>query len=300
MADTPSSPRKTFLERLQTFDRRWLFVAMGLAIVLPLLLPLGLPVTASPPVKAIYYAIDDLAEGDIVMMSVDLDPASTPELEPFFRAAVLQLKRKGVKIVFLTTWYAAPPLVERWLKDAVERSVAGEPAYQRNVDYVWLGFREGKEAVIANLGQSIWRTFADRDATATPLADIPMMAGVKRLADFSLIVLVSAGFPGAKEYVQQVQSRYQLRMVAACTAVSTTDLSPYYAAGQLVGLAGGMSAAAEYEQLVGVPNGLGAKGLDVLNVGHLVVIAAIIFGNIIFFAGRRAERRGAGGRSSSS
>jgi hypothetical protein len=51
-----------------------------------------------------------------------------------------------------------------------------------------------------------------------------------------------------------------------------------------------MLAAAEYEQLVGKP-GLGAKAADVLNVGHLVVIAAILFGNLVYFAGRRRARR---------
>jgi hypothetical protein len=104
------------------------------------------------------------------------------------------------------------------------------------------------------------------------------------------------GAPGAKEYVQMVQTRYNLRIVAACTAVSTTDLAPHYQAGQLLGLAGGMSATAEYEimvaELVGLDprDGLGAKALDVLNIGHLVIIAAIVFGNVIFFLGRRRAR----------
>jgi hypothetical protein len=107
---------------------------------------------------------------------------------------------------------------------------------------------------------------------------------------------VSAGAPGAKEYVQQVQSRYDLKIITACTAVSTTDLAPYYQSGQLLGLAGGMSATAEYEVLVAEmlgtnpAEGMGAKALDVLNIGHLVIIAAILFGNAIYFLGRR--RRG--------
>ena len=37
--------------------------------------------------------------------------------------------------------------------------------------------------------------------------------------------------------------------------------------------------------------GLGTQAADVLNIGHLVVILAIIFGNIIFFAGRAHRRR---------
>jgi len=116
-----------------------------------------------------------------------------------------------------------------------------------------------------------------------------MMNGIKQLKDFKLLVLVSAGFPGAKEYVQFVQNRYKLRMVAACTAVSTTDLTPYYQAGQLLGLIGGLAAAAEYESLVG-KHGSASAGADVLNITHGVVILAIVFGNLIYFIGRRRAR----------
>ncbi|HKA91495.1 MAG TPA: hypothetical protein VKE22_27720 [Haliangiales bacterium] len=277
-----------------TIDRRWIFVAMGLALVVPLIMPLGLPTEASPPVKANFYTVDELPAGAPVLVSVDLDPASTPEVEPYFRASVRHLKKRGAKLYFVTLWYQAPPLVERWIAETVEAvTFPGDRVYRRNVDYVWLGFREGKQAVMANMGQDLWATFAGHAADGTALADIPLMSGVHKLSDFALLVLVSAGFPGAKEYVQQVQARYSLRMVAACTAVSTTDLSPYYASGQLLGLAGGMGATAEYEvmvsRLVGIDpkTGMGAKALDALNVGHVVVILAIVFGNVVYFAGRR-------------
>jgi hypothetical protein len=218
-------------------------------------------------------------------------------MEPFFRSVVKHLKKRNHKLVVLTLWYQAPPLVERWIKEAIEsETFPGDRTYKKNEDYVYLGFREGKTVVIANLGQDMWTTFAGRAADGTRLADIPMIAKYHRLADFPLLALVSAGTPGAKEYVQQVQTRYGLRIVTACTAVSTTDLAPYYQAGQLLGLAGGMSAVAEYEimvaELVGTDPaaGLGAKALDVLNVGHLVIIFAIAFGNAIYFAGRRRRR----------
>jgi hypothetical protein len=288
-------------ERLQSFDRRWIFLAMGFAIVVPLLLPIGLPVKPSPMVTSLYYTIDELEEGDTVFVSLDLDPASTPELQPFYQAAMLHMKRKNVKLVLATTWYAAPPLVERWIRESIEQPIiqpgdttyTGVPdrAYVKNEDYVWLGFREGKQAVIAGLGKNLRDTFDGRASDGTKLDDIPMMDGIESLKDFDLTVMISAGFPGIKEYVQYVQSRYNLRMVGSCTAVSTTDLTPYYQAGQLLGLAGGMAATAEYEQMVG-RKGAATQGADVLNVGHLVVVLAIIFGNFIYFAGRRRRRRG--------
>jgi len=296
----PTKRKPDFFERLQNFDRRWIFLTMGLAIVVPLLFPLNLPFRPSPMVRATYDAIEALEEGDVAYVSVDLDPASTPELEPFFHALMLHLKRKNVKIAFGSTWYSAPALVERWIRDIVELQTGvpgkggyeGPPdrLYQKNVDYVWLGFREGKEAVINRLGSDLRGTYSDRATDGTKLDSIPFMKGKNKLGDFDLVILVSAGSPGAKEFVQQVQTRYKIPMVAAVTSVMTTDLTNYYQADQLLGLSGGMLASAEYEQLVGKP-GLGAKAADVLNVGHLVVILAILFGNFIYFSGRRRGSR---------
>ena len=44
--------------RLETLDRRWIFLVMGLLVLLPLLFPLALPLTVSPPVRAFDDAID--------------------------------------------------------------------------------------------------------------------------------------------------------------------------------------------------------------------------------------------------
>jgi hypothetical protein len=287
-------------ERLQRFDRRWIFLIMGLAIVVPLYFPVNLPIKASPMTKAAFNAVEELQPGDVVFVSMDLEPSSTPELEPYYRAVILQLKRKNVKLVFSTLWYQAPPLVERWLRETVDVALApagtpgytGPPdrAYERNVDYVYLGFREGRENVMLGMGNDLPRVFDGKTEDGAPLSSIPWMAPIKKLGDMKLMVLISAGAPGAKEYVQFVQNRYALRMVAVTTAVSTTDLAPYYQSRQLLGLVAGLSGSAEYEILVGKPS-IGVAGADVLNAGHGVVILAIVLGNAAFFAAKRRKRK---------
>ena len=282
---------------MERFDRRWFFVAMAAAILIPFIHPLGLPTVPSPPVRAAFYAIDDVPIGAPVFVSVDVDPASLPEIEPYYRASIAHLKSRNAKLVFVTLWYQAPPVVERWMRETLEQEMfTGDRVYQKNVDYVWLGFREGKEITIANFGQDLWAAYGGLSADGTPIASIPMMAGLRRLSDFALINLVSAGFPGTKEYIQIAQSRYKLPMVSTCTAVSMTDLTPYLASGQLLGLAGGMAGTAEYEKMVrdllpGAKLGTGQRGLDVLNVGHFVIIGAILFGNFVYFRQKRRRSR---------
>jgi hypothetical protein len=75
-----------FLRKLESFDRRWIFLIMAMAVVLPLYFPIGLPIKAGPMTKAAFASVEDLKDGDTVLVSMDLDPASTPELEPYYRA----------------------------------------------------------------------------------------------------------------------------------------------------------------------------------------------------------------------
>lgn len=299
-APAPAAPRPHWTERLQHFDRRWIFLVMALAVVIPLFYPFGLPAKPDRMTKAAFNAVEALPDGARVFVSIDVDPASTPEIEPFYRAVILHLKRKHAKLVIATTWYQAPPLVERYVRETIETAIAppgtpgysGAPdrAYVKNVDYVNLGFRDGKGAIIQAFGSNLRLAFDNRTDDGTPLDSIPMMQGLQQLKDFDLIVLVSAGFPGIKEYVQFVGTRHKLKMIGACTAVSITDYAPYFQTGQLVGLVGGMAGSAGYETLVGKP-GAGTAGADVLNAGNLVVIAAILFGNVVYFLGRRHRRR---------
>lgn len=278
-------------------DRRWLFLAMALAIVVPLLVPVQMDFSVSPMVRAVYDEVEQLPEGTTVLVSIDYDPAAQPELEPFTRAIVRHLLERRAKIVFLTLWDKSPPIVHAILRDVVEGEyVAGtgyfegeaHPEYRYGRDYVFLGFKEGKQIVIAGMGQN-FRQMWPSDHADTPLARLSVMNGITTLRDFPLIIESGAGFPGPREYVQQVVARYDLRFAAATTAVSVTGMTPYYP-DQIFGLVGGMRGSAEYEQLMGYA-GVGTAGLNVLTFGQLLVILAILLGNALYFRGRFASRR---------
>ena len=161
-------------------------------------------------------------------------------------------------------------------------------------DYAFLGYKEGKELVIKNVGQNIFQQFPT-DHFGKPLSEIPVMNGRPQAKNFPLFVSISAGFPGLNEYVLQIQGQYDLKMVGVCTAVGGPDYIPFYKSKQLLGLSMGMPGSAQYEQLVwkGKPAEgvklLATSAMDVLNLGHLFIILLIVFGNIAFFITRRVE-----------
>jgi hypothetical protein len=276
------------LERLEFVDRRFLFLALALAVILPLIFPVPLPLHVSKMVQDLYDAIEEVPEGSIVLISSDYDPSGKPELEPFHIALTHHLMRKNIRMVIVSLWPAAPPLTERVLEECGVETTYGKV---RGVDFVNLGFKEGKQIVMTSMGNSIRNTFPT-DQNGTPVSELPIMREVDDYTDVAMLINISAGSPGVKEYVQVVQSRYAIKMIGACTAVSGPDYVPYYQATpkQLTGLAAGMKGAAEYEKLVGRP-GQAMSGMAAQSASHLLLIAFIVFGNVIFFLRRRGGRR---------
>jgi len=277
------------LVRFQGMDRRWIFIGMALTIVIPILAPFSLPFKVDERVRSAYDALEALPSGSTVYMSTDFDPSSAPELEPFYRATLHHLFRKDVKVVAGTLWATAPPYVSPILHEIAARY---DKEYGR--DYVFLGFKDGKELAIKSIGEDIPNTFPT-DIRGTPIREIPVMKGFKQAKDFPIFISISAGFPGTQEYVLQIQGQYDLKIISATTAVSGPDYITFYKAGQLVGLSAGMPGSAQYEKLVypdGPPEGvmlMGTVGVNVLNVGHLFIVLLITAGNIAFFLTRERE-----------
>jgi hypothetical protein len=273
-----------FLNRFLTMDRRWIFVGMALSILFPMLVPISCGTsTVEKRVQDLFDSIEAIETGSTVLVSADFDPASRPELEPFYRANLHHLFRKDVKIVMITLWEFAPALVVPIMEE-----IAEEYGKEYGKDWAFLGYKPGKELAIKAIGENIPKTFPTDDK-GTKTVDLPIMDGFRQAKDFAMIVSISAGFPGTREYVLQIQGQYDLDIVAACTAVSGPDYIPFYKADQLTGLVAGMPAAAQYEQLVfpaGPPPGvrlLATQGVNVLNLGHAFIILLILFGNIAYF-----------------
>ena len=105
------------LLRFQDMDRRWIFLGMAIAIVVPMLLPFSMPFKVDKRVQDLYDEVEKLEPGDAVFISADFDPGSRPELEPFFRTHLHHLFRKDVRVVMGTLWATAPPLVKPILEE---------------------------------------------------------------------------------------------------------------------------------------------------------------------------------------
>lgn len=277
MAETKD---RDYLGKLLRVDRRILFAMIAVCVTVPLLTGARMKMSITPPVQGLYDAIDKLEPGSCVWLAADYDPGSMPELYPMNIALVDHLMSRDIKIISASLWSPGPPLSQRILE------MVG-PKYGKayGVDYVNLGFKEGREAVMLSTAENIRGTFP-QDFFGTQWNKIPMLEGIRNLRDLKMIVCVSAGYPGIKEWIQQVGTRYGVTIGGGVTAVTAPEMYPYIQSGQLVGLLAGMKGAGEYEQLVARP-GLGVAGMVAQSSVHLMVVIFIAFANIVFFLEKR-------------
>jgi len=274
----------------RNLDRRWIFLAMGLAVAIPMLMGVVFPEEPSEEVLDVFAAVEGLEDGSSVLMAYDYDPASKGELEPMAAAFVRHCAQKKHKLYFITLWPAAVPMLQKNIA-ILNREY---PEYTYGEDYVNLGFRPGSEGVIKVVVTDLKKLYAN-DVDGTDLNELPLTTNLKNIQSMDLIINVSAGTPGAKEWVQYAATPFDIKMVAGVTGVGYTPLVPYVPK-QLAGILGAIKAAAEYEEalLLEYPelreNPATQEGLRKMGpqlVAHILIIGLIVGGNVIFFTDRK-------------
>ena len=274
----------------RNLDRRWIFLVMGLSIAIPMLMGVVFPEEPSQEVLDVFNAVEDLEDGSNILMAYDYDPASKGELEPMAAAFVRHCAEKKHKLYFITLWPAAIPMLQKNI-EILNREY---PEYTYGEPYVNLGFRPGFAGVIKVVVTDLKKLYGN-DVAGTDLNELPMTVNVKNIQGMDLIVNVSAGTPGTKEWVQYAATPFDIKMVAGVTGVGYTPLVPYVP-DQLAGVLGAIKAAAEYEEAVlqnypelrtnpATQEGLRRMGPQL--VAHMLIITLIIIGNIIFFMDRK-------------
>lgn len=283
---------------LNTLDRRWIFLLMGAAVTVPILLELQFPEEATSLAHAVFNEIEQLEEGDPVLLAFDYDPASEGELGPMATAFVRHCCEKKLKIYFIALWPVGPQMID----DSINRVIKTDfPDLVYGEDYVNLGFKPGNEGVIKVIVTDLKQLYSTDDR-GTNLDQIPMCRDLVNIQSMDLVAEVSAGYPGVKEWVQYAATPYpdQIRLVAGCTGVGAPLLYPYIPE-QLRGLLGAIKGAAEYEKLVvdrydreaGREPDLkyleGKRRMGPQLVAHILMVVLIVVGNIVFFVGRSRE-----------
>jgi len=272
------------LRRLADLDRRWIFLFVAVAVVLPLVWPLRLPIEPSQPTRALHDAIEALPPEALVCMSFDYGPGTKVECHPMALAGLRQVFGRNGRVVAIALW----PEGALFAREAL-RQVGAEMGRQEGVDYVNLGYKSGGEVVLRGIADD-FRNLYTTDLSGRRVDELPLMARVRGWKSFDLVCDWSMGNPGLLQHVRVVATQYGRPLVAGVTAVTAPEAYPFLNSGQVQGLLSGLRGAAEYEVLVGHP-GTATRGMDAQSVVHFVIAGFIVVANLLFFAERRERRQ---------
>ena len=189
---------------LRNLDRRLIFLIMGLAVAIPVLLRFEPPSDVSMMTRNVFNAVEELPDGSRVLLSFDFDPGSQGELLPMAMSFTRHLAEKKHKIYFMCLW----PLGEPFIEDAMKLLQEEYPHLKYGTDYMSFGYKPGGEAVIKN---SIvdWKTLFITDSRKQDLNEISLTANIKSAKDLHRSLLRDT-FYGVRDLEGAIEPKLQL------------------------------------------------------------------------------------------
>lgn len=270
-------------KRIQNIDRRIIYIILFLSIALPLIKPMGLPISLNDSTKDAYNTIANLPAGSKILYSFDTSASSAPESKPAALAMIRLSLEKKHKVYIFGTWADGPTLATLWIDPLFQemKSKYGE-------DYINIGYRTPAAAILETMRSDFNKAVGGVDINKKPLNTFPIMQGVTKASDFAAVVAFNSGDPGLKEWIEFWYATGECKnIVGAVTAVEIPNRMNQYRAGQLKGLIGGMRGAAELETIINKP-GEATTGMDAQSLGHLAIIIFLVIGNIGYLAAKQA------------
>jgi hypothetical protein len=267
-------------------DPKLIYLLLGLVITVPILTHSVLPVPVTQTTQALYDFIQKLPANSLVVLSFDYSTSVVPELHPQAIVVTQQLFTLPLKILFVAQWTDGPALADAVL-EAVDK---GNKTY--GVDYATLGYIPNSATLLgmtADLHQ-----FFPVDTHGNPTDTLPIIKEFPAAKQAALVITFAAGEPGLSQYLQYWQARFNIPVAVGATASSAPGYLPFYNSGQIVGILISIRGAAEYEILIHRMGISGATSAMVAqSAAHLLIVAMVVFGNVVYFVGRDRKKEGA-------
>jgi len=274
-------------EKMLNLDRRWIFLLIGIACVVPFFTPLGLPILPSQEVVSIYDYMENLTTDNAIFVGFDFDPGTAAENMPMGVAVLRHAFARHIP-VFITAygplgqgmaamaldeitneesddyyvyvnWEDWASIREQGITDRAgieEAWIAAGNTLSENAhgwvfegrDVAFLGYLPYFHLVILGMSSSIASQYPT-DIGGTPLEEMPMYQEHKSLRDIDLAV-TTAGSSACVAWITYGREKIGLPVAFGVTAVMATDYYIYIQSGQIIGQMGGLRGAAEYETLL--------------------------------------------------
>lgn len=272
--------KMSFFERIQKLDRRYIYIVVALAIIIPLMVPYNSDNVTTPSTENLYQMIDSFAgrEDRAVLLSFYHDASTMPELYPMEVAILRHCFERNVKVFTLTWSPSGAPIIDYAINNVKEEF----PDIKSGVDYCNFGYKPQAFAMVIGMGDNIANTM-NTDAEGRKLENLEIMKGITNYNELNLVVEFSGSTAGMT-WITYARPKFGLNVAVGVTAVMAADQYPYLQSGQMIGMLAGLKGAAEYEKLVDVFAGYRDPAIDYrikLDANNKKILAGRPFGREI-------------------
>jgi len=288
------------LKKLLYIDRRIIYLVVAIGALIPIIRPIGLPVVPTEPVIGLFDKLQSLSPGDAVIISYDYGPSSEPELNPMSAAILRHCFHRDIRVIIMAIF----PLggVNMAIRQ-LERVTGEFEDLEYGTDFVNLGYKDGGQAPMKAMAVSIREVFPN-DVDGNDTASMPIMSKVQNYDDVKVVISLATGIIG-EWWADLVNAQFDVPVAVGCTAVSAPKYYAFLRSNQMIAVLGGLRGASEYEELLrrnfewarevySDPDEMkqsATTGMDVQSIIHVIIIAFIIFGNVMYFATGKEKGR---------
>ncbi len=226
--------------------------------------------------SALFNQINELYDGQPVLIAFDYQPAATAEMHIAAASVVDHLMERGTYLTFVSTQPTGPVLAEYFLTATQEKH-----GYMPNQQYINLGYLPGESAGLVS--------FVIAPKKIIPLAfdgsnawGSPPLVNVDSIEDFAMILVITDDPNTAKNWIEQVSTHLEntpLNMVVSAQAEPL--IQPYFRASPqlLSGYVSGVIHSLNYENLREQPNLANAAWLP-YNIGIIITVGTMFIGGL--------------------
>jgi len=274
---------------------RWVIgVLLILAVALPTFISLQsgegfpLPILRPRDLDPLFDLVETASIDQPVLVVFDYPPGYYGELDAVASPLLEHILSRGLRVATLSTQPTGPALAEGLLNRLSENGQG----------YIHLGYLSG--------GPTAVQLFVASPREATPKGfnlpeelerqtswQSPILEGVSRLSDFSMVVVITAGPESARTWAEQAYPwKGDTPLVMVLSTGAEPLVRPYYEAlePQVDAILTSLPAAVAYEQLIGSRGGAHARwngfGAGMFSV-ELILFAGAIYGVAGWFLSMR-------------
>lgn len=258
-----------------------LSVVLILSLAIPMIKPVGLPISITKEVKWVYDFVKNMKVGDLVLIFSSGTSGDYPETAPGTTAIIKHVWERGGRVAIISVagpdWFAWVPSFNDALKLFHDKKYS--------VDYVYIGYIAGGEVALSNFAKNI-PAIVSVDYEGKLLSGMPIMKDVKTIRDFKAVfstkdTTLKSGSLLHVPYGVPVIMIGAYRSLAVDMQAIQSDI--------ISGCMDGTRAATEYELLSGY-YGEGLKSQDPLSVASLFELGLIFLGTGSLLVSKYGQR----------